>query len=154
MGSLSTLDIYNLNINACLTVLSACNTGGGVLRKGEGIISLARGFFYAGCPSVIMSLWEVEDESGAQIMSSFYKNLKKGKAKDEALRLAKLEYIEKSNSRRSHPHYWSGYINLGNNSPLYKSYDFYFFLILLVLVTGVFTDQVYRIKKARKKRAF
>jgi len=154
MGSLSTLDIYNLNINACLTVLSACNTGGGVLKKGEGIISLARGFFYAGCPSVIMSLWEVEDESGAQIMSSFYKNLKKGKAKDEALRLAKLEYIEKSNSRRSHPHYWSGYINLGNNSPLYKSYDFYFFLILLVLVTGVFTDQVYRIKKARKKRAF
>jgi CHAT domain-containing protein len=153
-GRLNIIDIYNLNINASLTVLSACNTGGGQLKKGEGIMSLARGFFYAGCPSVIMSLWEVEDQSGSQIMSSFYKYLKKGKTKDEALRLAKLEYLDRSNSRRAHPHYWLGYISLGNNSALYKSYDFYFFIFLIVLVVGIFTDQVYRIKKARKKRAF
>lgn len=152
-GWLNTADIYNLNINAKLTVLSACNTGSGQLKKGEGIMSLARGFFYAGCPAIIMSLWEVEDQSGTQIMGSFYKNLKKGKAKDESLRQAKLEYLENSNSRRAHPHYWLGYINIGDNSPLYKSYDFYFFSLLILALIGISIDQTIRIKKARKKRA-
>ncbi len=92
-GWLNTADIYNLNLNARLTVLSACNTGSGTLKKGEGVMSLARGFIYAGCPSIIMTLWEVEDNSGTKIMSSFYKYLKKGKPKDEALRLAKLDYL-------------------------------------------------------------
>ncbi len=152
-GWLNTADIYNLNINAKLTVLSACNTGSGQLKKGEGIMSLARGFFYAGCPAIIMSLWEVEDQSGTQIMGSFYKNLKKGKTKDESLRQAKLEYLENSNSRRAHPHYWLGYINIGDNSPLYKSYDFYFFSLLILALIGISIDQTMRIKKARKKRA-
>ena len=152
-GSITTLDIYNLNLDAKLTVLSACNTGSGELKKGEGIMSLARGFFYAGCPSIVMSLWEVEDQSGTEIMSQFYKYLKRGKAKDEALRRAKLEYLEKSNSRRSHPHYWLSYINVGDNSPLYKSYDFYFYIVLIVVMMLVISDQLLRIKKARKKRA-
>ncbi len=152
-GWLNTSDIYNLNTNAKLTVLSACNTGSGQLKKGEGIMSLARGFFYAGCPSIIMSLWEVEDQSGTQIMGSFYKNLKKGKTKDESLRQAKLEYLEGANSRRAHPHYWLGYVCIGDNSPLYKSYDFYFFSLLILLLIGISIDQTLRIKKARKKRA-
>jgi CHAT domain-containing protein len=152
-GLLNTTDIYNLKLNAQLTVLSACNTGTGLLKKGEGIMSLARGFLYAGCPSIIMSLWEVEDESGTQIMTSFYKNLKKGKTKDESLRLAKLEYLESVNSRRAHPHYWLGFISIGDNSPLYISYDFYFFILLILALSGIGIDQAIRIKKARKNRA-
>ena len=152
-GLLNTMDIYNFKLNAELTVLSACNTGSGQLRKGEGIMSLARGFFYAGCPSIIMSLWEVEDESGTQIMTSFYKNLKHGKDKDESLRLAKLEYLESVNSRRAHPHYWLGFVSIGDNSALYLSYDFYFFILLILALTGIGIDQAIRIKKARKKRA-
>jgi CHAT domain-containing protein len=152
-GLLNTMDIYNFKLNAKLTVLSACNTGSGQLRKGEGIMSLARGFFYAGCPSIIMSLWEVEDESGTQIMTSFYKNLKKGKDKDDALRLAKLEYLESVNSRRAHPHYWLGFVSIGDNSALYLSYDFYFFILLILALSGIGIDQAIRIKKARKKRA-
>ena len=77
-GWLNTADIYNLDLNARLTVLSACNTGSGKLRKGEGVMSLARGFLYAGCPSIVMTLWEVEDNAGTKIMESFYKNLEKG----------------------------------------------------------------------------
>ena len=150
---LNTADIYNLDLNARLTVLSACNTGSGKLRKGEGVMSLARGFLYAGCPSIVMTLWEVEDNSGAQIMSSFYKNLKKGKSKDEALRFAKLEYLENANSRLAHPHYWLGYVSIGDNYPLFRSYDFYFFSLLLLALIGITTDQILRIKKARKKRA-
>jgi CHAT domain-containing protein len=150
---LNTTDIYNLKLNAQLTVLSACNTGTGILKKGEGIMSLARGFLYAGCPSIIMSLWEVEDESGTQIMTSFYKNLKKGKTKDESLRLAKLEYLESVNSRKAHPHYWLGFVSIGDNSSLYISYDFYFFILLILALSGIGIDQAIRIKKAREKRA-
>jgi CHAT domain-containing protein len=152
-GILNTADIYNLRLNAKLTVLSACNTGAGQLKKGEGIMSLARGFLYAGCPAIIMSLWEVEDESGTQIMTSFYKNIKKGKSKDESLRSAKLEYLETANSRKAHPHYWLGFVSIGDNSPLYVSYDFYFFMLLILALAGVGIDQALRIKKARKKRA-
>lgn len=152
-GLLNTADIYNLKLNANLTVLSSCNTGSGALKKGEGIMSLARGFLYAGCPSVIMSLWEVEDNSGTKIITSFYKNLKGGKAKDEALRNAKLEYLESVNSRLAHPHYWLGFISLGDNRPMFISYDFYFFVILIIALAGIGIDQLIRIKKARKKRA-
>jgi CHAT domain-containing protein/Tfp pilus assembly protein PilF len=152
-GLINMTDIYNLRLKARLTVLSACNTGVGQLKKGEGIMSLARGFIYAGCPAIIMSLWEVEDESGTQIMTSFYKNIKKGKSKDESLRLAKLEYLDSANSRRAHPHYWLGFVSIGDNSPLYVSYDFYFFILLILALAGVGIDQAIRIKKARKKRA-
>ncbi len=152
-GLINTADIYNFKLKAKLTVLSACNTGTGQLKKGEGIMSLARGFLYAGCPTIIMSLWEVEDESGTEIMTSFYRNLKKGKPKDESLRLAKLNYLESVNSRRAHPHYWLGFVSIGDNTPLYNSYDFYFFVLLILAILAIGIDQAIRIKKARKKRA-
>ena len=152
-GILNTADIYNFKLKAKLTVLSACNTGSGQLKQGEGIMSLARGFLYAGCPAIIMSLWEVDDESGTEIMTSFYKNLKKGKSKDESLRQSKLSYLESVNSRRAHPHYWLGFVNIGDNSPLYNSYDYYFFIVLILAIMGIGIDQGIRIKKARNKRA-
>jgi CHAT domain-containing protein len=151
-GWLNTADIYNLDLNASMTVLSACNTGVGKLQKGEGLMSLARGFLYAGCPSVVMSLWEVEDAAGTKIMTSFYKYLKAGKTKDEALRLAKLKYLEESNSRLSHPHYWMSFKCIGDNSPVYTSYDLYFFAILILLIIAFSIDQGIRIKKARRNR--
>jgi CHAT domain-containing protein len=152
-GLLNTADIYNLRLNAKLTVLSACNTGSGKMKKGEGIMSLARGFLYAGCPAIIMSLWEVEDESGTEIITSLYKNLKKGKSKDESLRRAKLEYLNSVGSRRAHPHYWLGFVSIGDNSPLFTSYDYYFFAIVLLALFAIGIDQAIRIKKARKRRA-
>ncbi len=151
-GWLNTADIYNLNLNARMTVLSACNTGSGTLRKGEGVMSLARGFLYAGCPTIVMTLWEVEDNAGTKIMASFYKNLKKGRAVDEALRLAKLEYLENANPRTAHPHYWLGYVSIGDDTPLFRSYDFYFFGLLIIALAGVITDQIVRALKSRKKR--
>ena len=100
-----------------------------------------------------MSLWEVEDESGTQIMSSFYRNLKKGKTKDEALRSAKLEYLESAGIRTAHPHYWLSFVSIGDNSSLYISYDYYFFILLILAFAGIAVDQIIRIKKARKKQA-
>ena len=111
---LNTYEVYNLDLNARMVVLSACNTGSGRLQKGEGIMSLARGFMYSGVPSIIMTLWEVNDRSGAGIMTDFYKNLKKGLPKDKALQMAKLNYLENAKQFRAHPFFWSQYVCIGN----------------------------------------
>jgi CHAT domain-containing protein/Tfp pilus assembly protein PilF len=117
-GLLNTYELYNMQINSQLSVLSACKTGSGKIVKGEGMLCLARGFMYAGCPSLVMTLWEIDDKSGAELMKSFYGYLSDGKAKDEALRLAKLDYINSSDKLKTNPYYWAGYINFGNNQPL------------------------------------
>ncbi len=151
-GWLNTADIYNLDLNARLTVLSACNTGSGNLKKGEGVMSLARGFIYAGCPSIVMSLWEVEDDAGTEIMHSFYKILKKGRNTDDALRQAKLQYLEKANPRLAHPHYWLGYVSIGSTKPLFRSYDFYFFGLLILAMAAFTADQLIYFRKSGKRR--
>ncbi|MBK7174075.1 MAG: CHAT domain-containing protein [Bacteroidales bacterium] len=117
-GLLNTSELFGIQLNADLAVLSACNTGTGKLEQGEGIMSLSRGFFYAGVPSIIMTSWAVEDQSGAELMSSFYKYLAEGKPKNEALRLAKLDYLETSDQLKSHPHFWAAYMNIGDISPI------------------------------------
>lgn len=107
-------DIYSLTLNADMVVLSACETGIGKLQRGEGIISLARAFAYAGAKSIITSLWAVNDTKTKDLMVSFYKNLRKGKSKSEALREAKLSLIDKN----LHPYYWAGFIGIGDMSKL------------------------------------
>ncbi|MGD9931526.1 MAG: CHAT domain-containing protein [Mangrovibacterium sp.] len=149
-GWLNTSEIYTMKLNARMAVLSACNTGSGKLQKGEGVMSLARGFLYAGCPSIIMTLWEVEDESGAIIMRDFYKMLSKGKDKNEALRMAKLAHIEQADPLKAHPHYWLGYVAVGNTEPLFASKDMYFVMIIFGLLILFFIDQAYR-KRQRVK---
>jgi len=148
-GWLTTSEIYNLKLNARLSVLSACNTGSGNLREGEGVISLARGFFYAGCPSIIMTLWEVEDRSGADIMSEFYRLLKAGKKKHDALRLAKMKHIENATPVTAHPHMWLCYVPIGNTDAIYASNDFYFFIIILVILIVIIADQVVRHRRRK-----
>ena len=150
-GWLSTQEIYNLQLNSRLAVLSACNTGSGVLKKGEGVISLARGFFYAGCPAIIMTLWEIEDRSGTTIMDEFYRLLSKGKKKNEALRLSKLKHIESADPLKAHPHYWLGYVSIGNTDAIYASNDIYFFGLILLILICVIVDQTNRHKKARQR---
>jgi len=106
-------DIYNLSINADLVVLSACETGTGELAHGEGIVSLARAFFYAGASSVVTTLWSINDASTKNIISSFYQNLHKGLSKGAALRKAKLQYIEKADD--PNPFFWAAFILTGKS---------------------------------------
>ena len=87
-------ELYNMELNADMAVLSACETGLGELKRGEGIIGLARAFTYAGAKSTINSLWSVDDAKTKKIMELFYTNIKDGMAKDEALHKAKLTYLE------------------------------------------------------------
>jgi len=137
-GYLNTFEIYNLNLNAQLAVLSACNTGSGKILNGEGIMSLARGFIYSGVPSIVMTLWEVDDKSGADIMTGFYSHLKAGLSKDVALQKAKLDYLSTASQLRAHPYFWSAYVNIGNSKPLQESETFNYLLVLgLILISAL-----------------
>ena len=106
-------DLYNLTLDAEMVVLSACETGIGELQRGEGVISLARGFVYAGAGSLVTSLWSVDDLSTKQVMELFYQNLKSGQTKDAALRNAKLTYLA-STPQKAHPFYWAAFAPIGN----------------------------------------
>ena len=134
-------DIVNLDLNAQLVVLSACETGLGKYIYGEGIASLGRSFMYAGVPSVIMSLWKVDDQSTSQLMPYFYKYLAKGMQKGKALHEAKIEYLKTADFANLHPHYWAGFIAIGDTQPIKKQSNRSFWLIgslLFVSLLGFF----------------
>lgn len=107
-------EIYGLKLKTELVVLSACETGLGEFNRGEGIISLGRAFAYAGAKSIVTSLWSVNDQKTAQLMLLFYKNLKKGMRKDEALGEAKRAFIQQFSGAEGHPFFWAGFIALGD----------------------------------------
>ena len=132
--SLGTYELYSQKFDASLVVLSACNTGKGILRDGEGIMSLTRGFIYAGVPSIVMTSWEVHDKSGSFLMEKFYENLKKGESKDVALQKAKLDFLEQSNNFKSHPFFWAAYMIIGDDSPLNTNSDFYYFIVSFIII--------------------
>jgi CHAT domain-containing protein len=115
---LNTYELFDLSLNAEMAVLSACNTGYGKLQRGEGIMSLARGFLYAGVPSIVMTLWPIEDAATADIMKQFYENLAEGMQKDDALRKAKLDFLENTDMLTAHPHFWASFVNIGPAKPL------------------------------------
>jgi len=111
-------DLYGAKLNSAMVVLSACETGIGRISKGEGMFSIARGFATAGVPSIVTTLWKVNDEAGSKITESFYEYVKNGLPKDEALRLAKLDYLSSSNNISSIPYFWGNYIHIGDSSAI------------------------------------
>lgn len=112
-------DLYNMDLQAQMVVLSACETGIGKLQKGEGMISLARGFAYSGTKSIITSLWEANDQASSDLMILFYQNIKKGMTKDAALQQAKNTYISNATSHRdAHPVNWATFVAIGDMEAL------------------------------------
>lgn len=111
-GILYSGEIYNLDIEAKLVVLSSCESGVGKLIKGEGMMALNRGFFYSGIQNIIFSLWKVEDRSTSKLMIAFYRNVLKGLPFSRALRKAKLEMIK--DRFTAFPKYWGGFVLVGN----------------------------------------
>jgi CHAT domain-containing protein/tetratricopeptide (TPR) repeat protein len=111
-GFLRLHEIFNLQLNADLVVLSACETGLGKEIKGEGLIGLTRGFMYSGAPRVVASLWNVDDLATAELMKLFYQRmLKDGLPAGTALRAAQLELS--GQKRWASPYYWAGFVLLG-----------------------------------------
>jgi CHAT domain-containing protein len=120
-GMLYARDLYDMDLPMNLVYLSACETATGELKRGEGIISLARSFFYAGAQSLVTTLWRVEDSRAAVLSTDFYKGMKSGLRKDQALATAQRKYLnglDLVDKLNAHPVYWSALIAIGNMNPV------------------------------------
>jgi CHAT domain-containing protein len=148
-NSLYTYEIYNASLNSNLAILTACETGKPTYQAGEGMISLAHAFNYAGSESILTSLWKIDEQSSAIIIELFYNNIKQGLPKDEALKQAKLTYLFNAEGRTMAPHYWAGLVLIGDAAPidLKASSNFLWLVIsaLLIILATIF------ILKTRRK---
>lgn len=118
-GFLNVNEIYSLDLNAELVVLSACNTGYGEVHRGEGSMSISRAFRYAGCPSIVMSLWKIPDEPTKELMVSMYTDLRNRETKRGALHNSKRSYIDAvQDPAMAHPYYWAGFVLMGESDAI------------------------------------
>ena len=138
-------EIYEQELNNHCTVLSACETGFGRLAMGEGILSLARAFQYAGSRSVIMSLWLADGRT--DLWSDFYDNLFDGKPQSEALQMARMKYLQQVSPDQVHPYFWATFIQMGQDEPLEKERSYWMYGVLgLILVLGILGIWRFRLK--------
>jgi CHAT domain-containing protein/tetratricopeptide (TPR) repeat protein len=111
-GILTALEASNLNLwGTKLVTLSACDTGVGEVKNGEGVYGLRRAFVLAGAETLVMSLWPVSDYVTRELMTDYYSGLKKGLGRGEALRQAQLTMMKRKG--RQHPFYWASFIQAG-----------------------------------------
>ncbi len=152
---LYTHELYNLRLDSVnLVVLSSCDAGNGRLVKGEGIISLARAFAYAGCPNIVTTLWKADDKAASDIASQMHYYLKKGYTKDEALRQAKLDYLRDPETKELRtPYYWANFVFIGDPAPIYRNYSWVWWLVAglaVVLIAGAVITIKRRIRSSRQ----
>jgi CHAT domain-containing protein/tetratricopeptide (TPR) repeat protein len=114
-GMLRVDEIFNLKLAAQLVVLSACETALGKQVGGEGLVGMTQAFFYAGTPSLVVSLWRVSEDSTPGLMIGFYRRLEAGEDKAESLRGAKLALL--AGVRYAHPFYWAPFVLTGDSRP-------------------------------------
>ncbi len=133
-------ELYNLQASTQLVTLSACETAKGELIAGEGVMSLARGFSFAGVPQVITSLWEVNEQSTTSIMESFYTLINKGMTPSEALHQAKLDYISNHSLAEASPYHWASFTAWGHDSinEQGKTSSWFWMMVGIIGVLGLF----------------
>jgi CHAT domain-containing protein len=136
-GFLYSYELMQMNLNAQLVVLSGCNTGFGVLRYSEGLISIARSFFYTGVRTVAYTLWQLPDEAGAFIIENFYKLIKRRNKPEDALRESKLEFLSNTDAVKSHPFYWASYVIVGKSDQVSLVRSNYRLIIIVSVILAV-----------------
>ena len=150
-NSLYTYEIYNQNLSSNLAILTACETGKPTYQSGEGMISLAHAFNYAGSESILTSLWKIDEKSSSEILKLFYNNLAEGLKKDEALRRAKLDYIATAEGRTAAPEYWAGLILIGDTNPIEIQTSSHIFIWLSITLVILIVLVLLLIKKKTQK---
>ncbi|MFT3680040.1 MAG: CHAT domain-containing protein [Ferruginibacter sp.] len=113
-NSLFLYDVYNCNINTDLTILTACESGRPGYEDGEGMVSLAHAFNYAGSKTILTSLWQADEQSASFITEKFIENLAAKIPAGEALQQAKLQYLQQADGRMKSPVYWAGLVLMGD----------------------------------------
>ena len=148
-------EIYAARLHAELVVLSACETGIGKIESGEGLMSLARAFSYAGAKSLIASLWNVNERSTATLFSNFYQQLDKGNTRSTALRLAKLDLINSSEmDARKSPYFWAGFIFIGEDGAMEKGQSLAIYWILAIVFVILLITFLWKKYRGTLFRAF
>jgi CHAT domain-containing protein len=118
-GVLTALEAAGLALwGTQLVVLSACETGVGEVKTGEGVFGLRRAFMVAGAETLVMSLWQVEDTATQRLMTEFYRRLAQGEDRSQALRQASLSLMQDAAYR--HPFFWASFIAAGETGPLHR----------------------------------
>lgn len=151
-NSLYAYEIYNIDLSSNLAILTACGTGKPSYQPGEGAISLAHAFNYAGSESILTSLWDIDEVSSTKIVGYFYDYLSEGLPKDEALKRAKLEYLASAEGRGAAPQYWAGLVLIGDTAPIQFQHNFnpIWWWVLGLLAMGIFIVFLLIRKKSSK----
>jgi CHAT domain-containing protein len=127
-------EMFNLAMSADLAILSGCETGFGRLLKGEGLSSIGRAFKYAGCNDLVMTLWKINDHSASLLIKKFCQNLRRGLPTAAALRKAKIDCLKNTGpGRPANPFYWSAFIMIGSNEPLFHKNDIWLIVFAFVI---------------------
>ncbi len=138
-GLLHLHEVYRLNLKAQVTILSACETGQGPFAAGEGVMSLARGFAYAGCPTVLASLWRLHDGTAKTIITQWHQQARQGIPLHVALQQSQLHYLQQADALQAHPGRWAAMVLVGNSPPLQAPparHTNYLAICLLLLLAG------------------
>ncbi len=153
-ASLYAYELFGMRLQADCAVLTGCNTGIGRLEKAEGMVSLAKAFAYAGCPSLVVSLWSIDDEQSNRILSAFYDRMQSGSRVGRSLAEAKRSFLRDAQGVLRHPYYWSGLIVYGSDPAMPGRYPYLWAIagsaLLLLMVPAVFFLRRKRLRDAAR----
>ncbi len=134
-------ELYFIPNRTDIVILDGCKTGIGELLPGESSLSLTRGFFYSGAKSVLSTLWNTNEKSSNEIITTFYNYLKNGESKSVALRKAKLDFIKTHHGSEKSPYHWATLILTGDTDGISmpkKSYDTHFIILVVLIIVLLF----------------
>ncbi|KYG84379.1 hypothetical protein AWW67_04525 [Roseivirga seohaensis] len=134
---LKTSDLYLAGLQARLAILSACESGVGEINKGEGAFSIARGFAIVGVPSIVMSLWSVNDKVTSELMVNTHKLLNEKVPINRAIGQTKRDYLQNSDNYTAHPYYWAAFISLGSPITIETTNQSWVNIVLIASVTAL-----------------
>jgi CHAT domain-containing protein len=144
-------DIWKLNANMQLITLAACYSNFGKTQNGEGMQNFVWAFQYAGAHNVLSTQWNASDKSTANIISQFYAELRKGKSKEEALRLSKINYLEQADAIGIQPFFWANYCLFADETDIkIKSHFITSYWWLICVATALFIS-IYYVRQQIKK---
>ncbi len=146
-SSLPVFEIYGSKWDAKLLVLSGCNTGDGTIKWGEGMVSLARVFFFVGIKNIVATKWPVVDYSGSHLMDNFYKDLKKKESVGQSLQEAKIKFLKGGDPLLHHPYYWASYYSVGHPVYFEESNDLRYIWMISGGILTLLIVVVLKIKK-------
>ncbi len=133
-GLVYAYELFQLDLSSEMVMLNSCESGSGNYIQGSGIVGFSRAFNYAGIPSLVMNLWTVRDRSAYHLSVSFYDYLNQGYSKNEAMRKAKIDYMNEYNSNPTH---WGSFVVYGNIDPIVPSKSRWVFAVVVLIIGGI-----------------